>query len=186
MVRTYGLTHINLAVRDVERSLRFYRQVFGVEESRGRYHIADQLFNEATEIVEAILSTTTTANAKSSVAGSIVVRKYSRLLRNRLLQAIFMMQAAEHRRLCNTVARRQSMSMARGRNSCLNRFRKTRSQGRVWPTAIVVGDELTKDALQMPLVQGNQVVQALAPNAANYPFAISIRHRAPDRCLQHS
>ena len=32
MVRTYGLTHINLAVRDAERSLRFYGQVFGVEE----------------------------------------------------------------------------------------------------------------------------------------------------------
>lgn len=32
MVKTYGLTHISLAVRDVERSLRFYRQVFGVEE----------------------------------------------------------------------------------------------------------------------------------------------------------
>ena len=32
MVRTYGLTHINLAVRDAQRSLRFYGQVFGVEE----------------------------------------------------------------------------------------------------------------------------------------------------------
>ncbi len=32
MVRTYGLTHINLVVRNVERSLRFYGQVFGVEE----------------------------------------------------------------------------------------------------------------------------------------------------------
>jgi catechol 2,3-dioxygenase-like lactoylglutathione lyase family enzyme len=32
MVRAYGLTHINLVVRDVERSLRFYWQVFGVEE----------------------------------------------------------------------------------------------------------------------------------------------------------
>ena len=32
MVRTYGLTHINLVVRDVARSLRFYGQVFGVEE----------------------------------------------------------------------------------------------------------------------------------------------------------
>src|SRR5258708_35863397 len=32
MVRTYGLTHINLVVRDVERSLRFYGHVFGVEE----------------------------------------------------------------------------------------------------------------------------------------------------------
>ena len=32
MVKTRGLTHINLAVRDAERSLRFYQQVFGVEE----------------------------------------------------------------------------------------------------------------------------------------------------------
>ena len=31
MVRTHGLTHLNLAVRDVERSVRFYQQVFGVE-----------------------------------------------------------------------------------------------------------------------------------------------------------
>jgi catechol 2,3-dioxygenase-like lactoylglutathione lyase family enzyme len=32
MVKTYGLTHISLAVRDPERSLRFYEQVFGVKE----------------------------------------------------------------------------------------------------------------------------------------------------------
>ncbi len=30
MVRTYGLTHIVLAVRDIERSLAFYQQVLGV------------------------------------------------------------------------------------------------------------------------------------------------------------
>jgi len=45
------------------------------------------------------------------------------------------------------------MSMATGRNSCLNRLRKTRPQGRVRSAAIVVSYELTKDALQMPLVQ---------------------------------
>ena len=32
MVKTHGLTHINLAVRDPDRSLRFYREVFGVVE----------------------------------------------------------------------------------------------------------------------------------------------------------
>ena len=32
MVRTYGLTHVGLAVRNVERSFRFYRDVFGVKE----------------------------------------------------------------------------------------------------------------------------------------------------------
>src|SRR6266849_3994036 len=52
----------------VPRSLA---QLAAVEESRGKYHIADQLFAEATDVVEAILSTTTTANAKSSVAGSM-------------------------------------------------------------------------------------------------------------------
>lgn len=32
MIKTHGLTHINLAVLDPERSLRFYEQVFGVKE----------------------------------------------------------------------------------------------------------------------------------------------------------
>ncbi len=32
MVQTYGLTHINLAVRDMGRALRFYEQVFGLRE----------------------------------------------------------------------------------------------------------------------------------------------------------
>jgi catechol 2,3-dioxygenase-like lactoylglutathione lyase family enzyme len=32
MVQTYGLTHINLAVRDLARTLRFYEQVFGLRE----------------------------------------------------------------------------------------------------------------------------------------------------------
>src|SRR5438094_1203785 len=36
MVQTYGLTHINLAVRDLGRALRFYEQVFGLcEYGRG-------------------------------------------------------------------------------------------------------------------------------------------------------
>ena len=32
MIKTHGLTHLNLAVRDPDRSLRFYTQVFGVKE----------------------------------------------------------------------------------------------------------------------------------------------------------
>lgn len=32
MVKTHGLTHISLAVRNPERSLRFYAEVFGVRE----------------------------------------------------------------------------------------------------------------------------------------------------------
>ena len=52
----------------VPRSLA---QLAAVEESRGKYQTADQLFNEATDVVEAVLATTTTANAKSAVAGSM-------------------------------------------------------------------------------------------------------------------
>jgi catechol 2,3-dioxygenase-like lactoylglutathione lyase family enzyme len=33
MIKTHGLTHIGLAVRDPDRSLKFYEQVFGVKES---------------------------------------------------------------------------------------------------------------------------------------------------------
>ena len=32
MIRTQGLTHIHLLVRDLDRSLRFYKGVFGMEE----------------------------------------------------------------------------------------------------------------------------------------------------------
>lgn len=33
MVKTHGLTHIALAVKDLDRSLAFYREVFGVVET---------------------------------------------------------------------------------------------------------------------------------------------------------
>lgn len=32
-IKTYGLSHIALAVGDLERSLRFYREMFGVRET---------------------------------------------------------------------------------------------------------------------------------------------------------
>ena len=32
MIKTHGLTHIQLLVRDIKRSEQFYRQVFGAEE----------------------------------------------------------------------------------------------------------------------------------------------------------
>lgn len=32
MIRTQGLTHVHLIVADLERSLRFYQQVFGMQE----------------------------------------------------------------------------------------------------------------------------------------------------------
>ena len=40
MIRTRGLTHIHLIVRKMERSLRFYRTVFGM---RVRFKVGDEL-----------------------------------------------------------------------------------------------------------------------------------------------
>jgi len=31
LIRTYGLTHLSLAVKDLERTLRFYKKVFGAK-----------------------------------------------------------------------------------------------------------------------------------------------------------
>ena len=40
MIRTQGLTHIHLVVRDLERSLAFYTRVFGLEE---RFRAGDHM-----------------------------------------------------------------------------------------------------------------------------------------------
>ena len=41
MVQTEGLTHIHLIVRDLERSIRFYKEVFGMTE---RFRDDDMVF----------------------------------------------------------------------------------------------------------------------------------------------
>ena len=40
MIRTKGLTHIHLTVRDMKRSLRFYRNAFGMRE---QFRVGDEM-----------------------------------------------------------------------------------------------------------------------------------------------
>jgi catechol 2,3-dioxygenase-like lactoylglutathione lyase family enzyme len=72
MVHTYGLTHINLVVRDVARSLRFYGQVFGVEEygrTDGLVHTRTPGCHDVTSIRQAQVS-----HAVSRISASVLFR----------------------------------------------------------------------------------------------------------------
>ena len=48
------------------------------------------------------------------------------------------------------------------------------SKTAVWATAIVVADPFAKESTEMPLREGNQEVQALAPYRANESFIMGI------------
>jgi catechol 2,3-dioxygenase-like lactoylglutathione lyase family enzyme len=66
MIPTYGLSHLNLAVRDLERTLRFYEQVFGLRE----YGRGDGLVHTQASGRHDILSFTEDA-ATAGVCGGI-------------------------------------------------------------------------------------------------------------------
>jgi hypothetical protein len=54
----------------------------------------------------------------------------------------------------------------------------------MWPLGIVVVDVDSEHALEMPLIQNEEPVQALGPHRPNPPFRVSIRsgrlHRRAD------
>jgi hypothetical protein len=45
--------------------------------------------------------------------------------------------------------------------------------------------ELTEGASQVLLMDGNEIVQSLAADRPDYSFAVCIRHRTSNRCLQY-
>ena len=103
-----------------------------------------------------------------------------------LFQAIFMMQTAEHRSRIDAIPSSKHVPPDAGRNLGLRRFRNSRSQRRVRPSAIVVGHEFGDDRLQMTFVERNQVIQALPPNCSNKPFAEGVGGWSSWRRFQHA
>ena len=102
-----------------------------------------------------------------------------------LFQAIFMMQTAEHRSRIDAIPSSKHVPPDAGRNLGLRRFRNSRSQRRVRPSAIVVGHEFGADRLQMAFVERNQIVQALSTDGPNQSFAESIRGWSSGGRLQY-
>jgi hypothetical protein len=51
----------------------------------------------------------------------------------------------------------------------------------MWTAAIVMTHELAYDPSQMPLVEGDQEVEALAANRPDEPLAVRVRLGRPDR-----
>jgi len=55
----------------------------------------------------------------------------------------------------------------------------------MWPFGVVVRHPLDESVAQVPFVQGNDPVEALAPCSADEPFAVRVRLRRPWRCAQN-
>src|SRR5687768_16561243 len=96
-----------------------------------------------------------------------------------------MVESAEDRGLRYSVAIWQPMLVVAGYHCRLVRFRKARPQCGMRSAAVVVNHELTNHAPEMSFVHWDQIVQTLAANRPDYPFAICIRHRTSNRSLQH-
>ena len=68
MIKTFGLTHINLSVKDPEASLKFYHNVFGVEE----YFRDEQSVHVKTPGAHDIITFTKSADKNIGKSGGII------------------------------------------------------------------------------------------------------------------
>jgi hypothetical protein len=102
-------------------------------------------------------------------------------LRGLLLRPVLALQPAKRRRRGDGAPGGKPVSMWASRDFGLGWFRNSWSRRGVWAAAIVMGDELNDNHSQMPFVDRNQEVEALATNRPDQPFAVRIRLRRPDR-----
>jgi hypothetical protein len=54
----------------------------------------------------------------------------------------------------------------------------------VWVLLVVVGGELFEQGVEVALVHGDHVVEALAPEGAHHPLCDRVRSRSADRCQE--
>ena len=75
------------------------------------------------------------------------------------------------------MADRKTMAMRRRGHSLRRWIRNAGSEAGVRPSTIVMSDPFLKNVAKMPLIEGDQPIQALSTNRADQPFAMSIRSR---------
>ena len=76
--------------------------------------------------------------------------------------------------------------MVAGRNTWLDWFGCPRAQGGMRASPIVKSNEFSKRQPQVPLAEGNEIVQALPSDAPDQSFAEGIRFWGLDGRFQHS
>ena len=109
---------------------------------------------------------------ETQIYPSCGAQKFNPALRSLLFQAIFMMQAAENGRRGNAVAGGKFMSVEADRDGRLNRFRNAWPERGMRTAAIVMNGELGEGSSQMAFIDRNQVIEALASNRSDQPFAV--------------
>jgi hypothetical protein len=95
-----------------------------------------------------------------------------------------MMQTTQYRARLDPVADWKVMPMVASRNLGLDRLRNPRSEGGMWTSTIVMGNELFQNEAKVPFVYWHEVVQALPANCPYQAFAVGIRFWGLDRRSQ--
>ena len=97
-----------------------------------------------------------------------------------------MMQASKDGRRGHSVSWREYVFAWADRILGLERFWKSWPEGRMWPAAIVMGDPLFENQLEMLLAERNEKVKAFTPYRSDQALTKGIRLGASHGRLHHS
>lgn len=97
-----------------------------------------------------------------------------------------MMQASKDSTGVDPMTVGKLLSMCASRDRCLDGLRYAWPEHRVWATPIVVPNELRKSPAKVPLIDRDEMIEALSPNRTNDSFAVGVRGGASERCSKCS
>jgi len=95
-----------------------------------------------------------------------------------------MVQPTEDRSRSDKIARGKLVTVRTRRNAGLGRFRNSGSQRAMRPAPIVVADEFSDDPPEVPLVDRDEIIEALPADRTDHSFAEGIGCRGSRRSFQ--